>query len=383
MQFLPLLFAMLAAGADAPTSLRVATFNVWELSAAKIDAVGADGRGTNPQLRGAAEVIQRVRPDVLLLNEIDFDEQRNLAALFVERYLAVGQNGQEPIVYSHIHQQPVNTGLPSGMDLDNDGRSDGPGDAHGYGRYPGQYGIALLSRFPLDSAAARSFQKLRWKDMPGHLIPDGRDGRPAWYDAAEVEVLRLSSKSHWDVPLRVGEFTLHLLCSHPTPPVFDGDEDRNGRRNHDEIRFWADYLSGGASAAYIVDDQGRRGPLAPDATFVILGDLNADPTRDPAPYGPSAISRLLDHPRVVDPAATSAGAPGKNPPGAPYFLERKTCDFGRIDYTLCARELKILAAGVFWPPEGDPLNALVASRENSSDHRLVWADIAVPRRDAN
>ena len=29
----------------------------------------------------------------------------------------------------------------------------------------------------------------------------------------------------------------------PTPPAFDGEEDRNGRRNHDEIRFWVDYVS--------------------------------------------------------------------------------------------------------------------------------------------
>ena len=55
-------------------------------------------------------------------------------------------------------------------------------------------------------------------------------------------MFRLSSKSHWDVPIRIGRETVHFLVSHPTPPVFDGPEDRNGTRNHDEIRFWADYV---------------------------------------------------------------------------------------------------------------------------------------------
>ncbi|MDQ3106173.1 MAG: GAF domain-containing protein, partial [Actinomycetota bacterium] len=57
------------------------------------------------------------------------------------------------------------------------------------------------------------------------------------YSQAERDVLRLSSKSHWDVTLNIGGTLVHALVSHPTPPVFDGTEDRNGKRNHDEIRF--------------------------------------------------------------------------------------------------------------------------------------------------
>ncbi len=58
----------------------------------------------------------------------------------------------------------------------------------------------------------------------------------------------------------VGKTTLHLLASHPTPPAFDGPEDRNGRRNHDEIRFWNDYLDR-AEIGYIRDDAGLAGGL--------------------------------------------------------------------------------------------------------------------------
>ncbi|MEM8933326.1 MAG: endonuclease/exonuclease/phosphatase family protein, partial [Acidobacteriota bacterium] len=52
--------------------LRVAVFNVWELSAQKVD-------GGAPQLAAAAEIVQRTRPDILLVNEIDFDSEARVA----------------------------------------------------------------------------------------------------------------------------------------------------------------------------------------------------------------------------------------------------------------------------------------------------------------
>lgn len=97
-----------------------------------------------------------------------------------------------------------------------------------------------------------------------------------WYSQEEQAVLRLSSKSHWDVPIQIDGKTIHVLASHPTPPVFDGLEDRNGKRNYDEIRFWADYVTPG-KGDYIYDDQGRVGGLTPGSSFVIMGDQNADP----------------------------------------------------------------------------------------------------------
>ncbi len=365
------------AAGERPETVRVAAFNIWELSREKLDRSSADGVWDHPQLASAAEIVQRVRPDVLLLNEIDFDAgRRENARLFVERYLKVGQGGQQPIDYPQIFFEPSNTGLPSGHDFDNDGQSDGPADAYGFGRYPGQYAMALLSRLPIDSGRARTFQKFLWRDMPGHLIPDGQGGRPAFYSAEEVAILRLSSKSHWDVPVRLGAATFHVLASHPTPPVFDGEEDHNGRRNFDEIRLWAAYLTGGDAARYIVDDAGQPGGLGAGAHFVILGDLNADPTRE-ATYGRTAISQLLDHPRVQDPRPKSAGgAAVRRPYAGPG--EQRTAPYGRIDYALPGRSLEVRGTGVFWPGPDDPLRHLVDGDEKASDHALVWVDVAVP-----
>lgn len=383
LSILPLLLSTAATTADPATSkpeperARIAVFNVWELGRDKLDQVDERGRGIHPQLRGAAEIVQRLRPDVLLINEIDHDPAGDNARLFVERYLAVPQGeGLEPIDYPHRFFAPVNTGVPTGHDLNNDGTAGGPEDAYGFGRYPGQYGMALLSRHPIDAGAARTFRTLRWREMPGNLLPDGSGDKPAWYGDEEAAILRLSSKSHWDVPVRIGGRVVHLLASHPTPPVFDGEEDRNGRRNFDEIRLWADYLTGGEAAAYLVDDAGRHGGLDAGEHFVIVGDLNADPVNDAGVYGRPAIAQLLDHPRVRDPLPT---APGGRSAERPYDgrPETRTCDYGRLDYALPSRTLTVLGSGVFWPAPGDPLHRLVASREASSDHRLVWVDVAV------
>ncbi len=373
--------ALAAAGtlaeARPPKPIRFATYNVEELSRVKLDDVDARGRGRNAQLLKAAEIVQRARPDVLLINEIDFDEPRANARLFLERYLRHGQGGQAGLDFEHVYFEPVNTGLPTGRDLDHDGRTDSPEDAYGFGRYPGQYGMALYSRFPLDRRAARTFRLLEWRALPGHLMPDGRDGRPAWYSADDAALLRLSSKSHWDVPLRVGRARIHVLAAHPTPPIFDGPEDRNGRRAFDELRLLRDLIAGGPETAYLVDDQGRRGALAPDALFVVMGDLNAEPYKDEGRYGRTAISQLLDLPRVQDARPRSEGGSAGASTGAPLYLEQRTCAFGRIDYVLPSTGLRILGSGVFWPPPHDPLAALVTEPDRASDHRLVFVDVQI------
>jgi endonuclease/exonuclease/phosphatase family metal-dependent hydrolase len=375
----------LAAGAQPrlPGTFRVATFNVFELSCAKIDAVDLQGKnGAHPQLRKAAEILRRVQPDVVLINEIDYSADANCARRFAERYLANRRDGLAALDLPHVVYLPVNTGVPSGFDFTNDGDTTDPEDAFGFGAYPGQYGMALFSRYPLDAKAVRTFQRFLWKDMPGHLMPDGRAGRPAYYSADAVQVFRLSSKSHWDVPVRVQGRVIHFLVSHPTPPVFDGPEDANGRRNFDEIRLWADYISGGTAARYIVDDQGRAGGLAAGSSFVLLGDLNADPFRDPPTYGRTAISQLLAHPAVRDPKPRGEGEWLVRPDRTRYpgDARTQTNSFGRLDYVLPSRDLEIVGSRVWYPRRNSPLSVLVRPPEPASDHALVWLDLRISSR---
>ncbi|WP_162801460.1 endonuclease/exonuclease/phosphatase family protein [Brachybacterium saurashtrense] len=365
-------------------NLRVATYNV-SLNRAQEGQLLTDlATGEDPQIRAVAEIIQLNNPDVLLLNEFDHDEDARGVDLFREKYLEVSQHGKSPVFYPYTYTAPVNTGVPSGLDLNRDGTVGGPDDAWGFGEFPGQYGMVVLSRHPILTDEVRTFQELRWADMPSNLLPT------EFYGPEISPQLRLSSKSHWDVPVRVGSRTLHVLAAHPTPPSFDGPEKRNQRRNSDEIRLWADYLSPGQRSRWIVDDAGTRGGLAAREQFVILGDLNADPVDGDS--WPGAIDQLLDHPRVQDTAPHSEGgteaAELQGGANAEHTGDPRldTADFNdapvpgnlRVDYVLPSRTLQVVSSAVYWPRQGEPGSELTGQYPfPTSDHRLVRVDLQI------
>lgn len=311
-----------SAASTTAAPLRIATYNT-SLYSDEAGGLVRELQGDSAHARKIAAVLQRVRPDLVLLNEFDFDPAHRAADLFQQRYLQVAQpGGGDALSYPYRYLAPVNTGVPSGLDLDNNGSVGGDGrsrgnDAWGYGLHPGQYGMLVLSRYPIDAQAVRSFQLLKWSALPGALRPvDPATRRPFYNDAVWAQ-LRLSSKSHWDVPVRTPLGVVHALVSHPTPPVFDGAEKRNAARNHDELQLWRAYLDNAADTTrWLCDDQGRCGGLERDAHFVILGDLNNDPIDGAGRH--EAIRALINHPRVLKyPTPVSAGGPEK-PPNTPH-----------------------------------------------------------------
>ncbi len=337
--------------------------------------------GEHQQIKNISEIIQRLRPDIILLNEFDYSKQSaSDVQHFIKHYLKVSQNNTKPIDYPYFYSAPVNTGVDSGLDLDKDGIASGTkGDAFGFGLFPGHYGMLVLSQYPLYFEQVRTFQNFLWKDMPDNLLSTIKDenGQP-YYSQQAQQILRLSSKSHWDIPVKIGSRTIHLLASHPTPPVFDGPENRNGKRNHDEIRFWGDYLSGSEESAYIYDDNGKSGGLkGKGAHFVIAGDLNASPDEgDGIKLG---IQGLLAHPLVNDPLVPKSEGGDIHTPDNPYSAEHTAEWAMRADYVLPSTSLEVKGSGVFWPKPDDPLFRLIKDRKNSSDHRLVWVDILLPQ----
>jgi len=337
--------------------------------------------GNDPRLRQVAEILQRVRPDIVLLNEFDYDPEINAAALLNQNYLGRSQHEQKPILYSYHYRAPVNTGMDSGSDLDRDGETGGPGDAWGFGRFPGQYGMLILSRFPIDTIRTRTFRNLRWSSLPGARRPMNPDGSPFLPDD-EWSKVRLSSKNHVDLVIEVDDGDLHFLAHHPTPPVFDGPEDRNGNRNYDEIRFWFDYTNPGG-VGYIVDDEGVAGGLEPGDSFVIAGDFNADPWDGDSVS--NAMNQLLQAPWINsdceplslggEEASRLQGGVNASHVGNPAA---DTADFNdeftgnlRLDYLLPSVDLEVQGCGVFWPRAADETHSLI----EASDHRLVWLDI--------
>ncbi|KRF19132.1 endonuclease [Nocardioides sp. Soil797] len=369
-------------------SVRFATFNASLNRLAPGQLVEDLSTPDNQQARNVAETIQRAAPDVVLVNEFDYDPEA--VDLFRENYLEVSQNGARPARYRYAYVAPSNTGVPSGFDLDNDGTVGGGNDALGFGEFEGQYGMVVYSKYPIDTRRARTFQHFLWKDMPGARLPDDASTPAAadFYSGEELAVLPLSSKSHWDLPIKVRGRTIHFLVAHPTPPVFDGPEDRNGMRNADEIRFWGDYVSGGRRASYIRDDRGRRGGLDRHAQFVIAGDLNSDPRDGDSLAG--ATDQLLDNRRVntsrtptSDGAVEASELQGGANQSHVSDPAHDTADFAdstpgniRADYVLPSRGLRILDSEVFWKTSTDPLYRLTGAYPfPTSDHRLVWVDV--------
>jgi len=387
------------------------------------------------QAHYAAETLQKVRADVLLVNEFDFDLNGSATAsstpmglnyssqaakLFQDNFLATGHGGgftgrsaSAPVHYAYRHTPNTNTGLASGFDLDNNGSIGGGNDAYGFGNFGGQFGFTVYSKYEI--VGVRSFQNFLWKDMPGNLLTNdpsaGANNLSKYYSADEVSALRLSSKNHVDVAVKVNGQVLHFLTAHPTPPVFDGAEDRNGKRNHDEIRLWKDYIDG---ASYIYDDANTFGGLAAGAKFVIAGDYNADlcdgdsfkvACTGPgvAGAGPNAIGQLLLDPLVntsVTPASAGGTAAATDPSNngnanQSHLNDPKfdTADFNdaapgnlRVDYVLPSANLEVGDAGVFWPTAQEADFALVGTFRNqnlyanfpTSDHKAVWLDVHMP-----
>lgn len=368
------------------------------------------------QIRNVAAVIQHERPAVLLMAEFNNDGSAtsNDAIIgFRLNYLAVpqslnsidGGDLQKPIAFPHFANYKTNTGLMSGFDLNRDGNlNSGPDDAWGYGKYHGQYAFSLLSLYPIDAENTRTFQNFKWKDMPGEVNPvivdcdnNGFTCGEGWYSEDAWNQMPLSSKNHVDAPIQITKTdgtveTVHVLLSHPTPPIFNNQANHNTIHNRAEVDFWVDYVAGGTSASYIYDDNGKEGGLVSGEKFIVMGDLNADPVSGDGDL--TAINDLMSHKNVNTMATFGVLAPASW--GGPECLANGECKAEnwdtanpnqvtstsglRLDHVIPSSEINVIDSGVFWPAtyeEGrklmnDPRIGWGNSKSISSDHRMVW-----------
>ncbi len=335
---------LLAPFAMSAETLRVATWTVELMRKGPGLLLRDILDGDDPQVLAAQAHIRVLSPDILLLTGFDTDLDGHTLTAFAEA-----------LDYPYLFTRPGNSGRPTGRDLDKDGRLGEPEDAQSYGEFTGQGGMALLSRLPIVAGDIHDFSDLLWRDLPGANLPQG------YFDAEDLGVLRLSSHAHWDIPVLWHDQPLHLLAYTATSPVFDGPEDRNGRRNSDETRFWSLYLDGALEAS------------PPDGPFVVLGDSNLDPMDGDGDR--AEMQHLLADPRLQDPRSrATSNAPVANP-GQRGDPAMDTADWTdplpgnlRVDYVLPSADLAIVASGIAWPE--------VNLKKNDFRHGLVWVDIA-------
>ncbi|MFK7760362.1 MAG: endonuclease/exonuclease/phosphatase family protein [Phycisphaerales bacterium] len=376
---LMMLFVMKSQVHGQDIALRAMTFNLEDVR--YHDLMTTD----NPKLSQIAETIQRLRPNILLINEIETNQDPNeptSAELFIRNYLNLVQTaGVDPIDFNSL-TPATNTGIASGHDLDNSGeitteiperatrqtpeqRAYG-GDSFGFGGFPGQYGMAILvdPQLVINRGDVRSFQKFLWKDLPEAQSPTLPDGA-SFYSSRAWNTFRLSSKNFVDVPVQLPNGkVIHCLISHPTPPAFDGPEKRNKLRNRDEIRLIREYVDG---SSFLYDDDGQSGGLPANSSFLILGDLNADPV-DGSSVGDPIGQFLLSSDRIgKDPIPVSSAEIDRLDPA-------DTSMFGlRVDYVLGSADITVLTSGI-WRYD------LLEPDAFPSDHFPVWADLLIPAR---
>ena len=285
-------------------------------------------------------VLVEIAPDILVLQDVDYDAGgAGLGAL------AAALEDQGLTLPNAVALRP-NSGWLTGFDLDGDGRTTGPRDAHGYGMFNGDGGLALLSRYPI--ATVRDHSAVLWQDLP-------QSHGPSVTPVDALGVLRLHSVAAWEVEIETPRGVITLLASHASAPVFDGPEDRNGLRNWDELRYWQLYLDGWVPPG---------GTAFAAEHFAVLGTFNVDPDRGEGRR--EGVLGLISHPSLQDPV------PQSDYGTATTDWDDPTPGDLRVDYILPSDSLRVLNSGVFWPTDG-PMAETVAE---ASDHRLVWVDVA-------
>lgn len=296
-------------------------------------------KGQDAEIATVLDGIVASKPDILVLTDFDYDAGHAALAAFQTRLALAGH------VMPHRFALRPNSGIATGLDLDGDGRLGAPRDAQGYGEFAGQGGMALLARVPILDGAL-DLSKLLWRDVPASNI------RSAKLSEKAAAIQRLSSVGHWAVPLDVNGGPLWILMYHATTPVFDGPEDRNGRRNHDETALWIAWLDG---LLPIPPPEGR---------YALIGDANTDLSKGEGRK--DALRRLLADRRFQDPRPTHPSRQGGAAADTVDWPEPKPGDM-RVSYVLPPSDMQILGSGVVWSPPDSSIEPI--------PHKLVWVDV--------
>ncbi len=322
------------ASATQAQDIRIATFTV-ELDRKGPGLLLRDiESGKDKQIQAVIAEIVKAKPDIIVLQRFDWDMGRLAVQAFQNKLKNKGWD------LPHAFAPRPNSGAKLGSDLPKDG-------VQSFGRFPGNRGLVLLSRFPIQSDKIQNHSDVLWSQISNSQSPD---------TGSLAKNQKLPSVALVTVPILVHSTLVWVTTFHANAPLFDGGSGRNVKRNADEITF----------ASQLVIKNPEPG--------IMVMNANLDP--EDGKGSRNAIRSVLAQPRLIDTTPQSEGGVANadtNHNGNPAFdtVDWPDDDPGnlRVSYILPTREFTVKDAGVQWVPGQSNL---------ASRHRLVWADISLP-----
>lgn len=342
-----------------------------------------------------ARNIQKTRPDVLLITDIDTDT--HVPDIFKDQYLAEAQADGEagskdlsPLDYRYVYAASTNAGVQSGADLNGNGSTGDAGDAFGVGHFEGQRSMILYSRYPIKQDEVRTFNDLIWSELPGNSLDTEK------YSKLVRSVLPLNSTSLWDVPLDVDGETVHVVATGLTP---DQGEGADADRRLDQLRFLNMYLSDSDELRDLTDDAGAYGGLEQEANAVVLGALGPDVESLDENVGQKRqdaaeeLETFLDSGELDVAKPSSAGAQCEDDASpqirtildfvcATQYATRIGGGTSRSDYVAAANGSTVSKSGIeaaMSRAVAEKSSAGTSSASSAGARRMVWADVTLKR----
>lgn len=365
------------AGGALPPKVRIAQFNLREMSTAKL-LDGAD-----EQAGAAAQVIAKFAPEIISINELQFDIEGipslgspgapsstqpgtfdggaqnakrlaervaalNPAAAFSFTVLTVGNSG--------FKWAGPTLGNPSFV-------------LRGWGDWPGRFNSAILTKFPIAYDKIRVINEFAWDALPDNSIDKMKTeigtSVPAGFPLFEKGILVVP------VEIAPGQL-LHMVMHHPVAPAFEAI---NPYRHFDELHGLKLFLDGTLPGVE---------PLPVGARFVVIGDLNADPEDGDSLDG--GIEPILGHPALNVFFPAGSGTKGTNGKYNTYLsgcgkddgttVDDPTTKFQmQLDYILPSKTFGAAQVGEIFFPDFQSQKADFLLACQASDHRFLYVDV--------
>ena len=243
MRIYSLLFLVfLSKNAISQEKITLLHYNIKELDSSKIK-----GHKKNRQIQAVKKILSRYKPDILSINEIQYD----LPFIPDSNFTTRGQNLKKLSsilnLYKNTSFNPANTGLKAKSKKNgayflnpNNPKARLLADKINFGTMPAQYSTGLISRYPI--IEEKVFTSIKWKDFnPNIELKKFKTSDGSSYP----KNIELFDKNFSDITLKVGSKNIHIIVLHTVPSYHFGNKHSpNYQRNRDQLRFLEWYLTG-------------------------------------------------------------------------------------------------------------------------------------------